>query len=313
MQVEKGQIADIVAPKLDVRTPFGFRAPVAVWRKFLSPDPPPLYHDFFAMLMRVPEFVLEGDSLVAMQNARALHRMMNIMRETGAPMLTWPEFEPIVGRYLSTSISRAPRYRVIVEEAGQGIPLLCLHTAGADSRAVPPSAQRRRRSPSSFRVIAFDLPYHGRSTPPDGWWLKKYRLTTQSYLAMIRAVWLALGARAAGGDGLLDGRRDRAEAGGRISGRAARHCRAGKLGVCAGALQRVPASSGDPRRRACGELHLRALRAVESRSESRRENWWYYSQSGPGVYQGDVHFYSNDWDGREDVKRIDTNLCKVRC
>jgi hypothetical protein len=44
-----------------------------------------LFHDFFAMLMRVPEFVLEGDGFVAMQNARALHRMMNIMRETGAP------------------------------------------------------------------------------------------------------------------------------------------------------------------------------------------------------------------------------------
>ena len=37
------------------------------------------------MLMRMPEFVLEGDSLVAMQNARALHRMMNVMREVGAP------------------------------------------------------------------------------------------------------------------------------------------------------------------------------------------------------------------------------------
>ena len=85
VKVEKGRIVDIVAPKLDVRTPFGFRAPVAVWRRFLSPKPPPLFHDFFAMLMRVPEFVLEGDSLVAMQNARALHRMMNIMRETGAP------------------------------------------------------------------------------------------------------------------------------------------------------------------------------------------------------------------------------------
>lgn len=84
--IEKGRIADIVAsPRLDVRMPFGVRAPVAVWRKFLSPDPPPLFHDFFAMLMRVPEFVLEGDALVAMQNARALHRMMNIMRETGAP------------------------------------------------------------------------------------------------------------------------------------------------------------------------------------------------------------------------------------
>src|SRR5262245_23069472 len=85
VRVEKGRIAEIVTPKLDTRMPFGFRAPVAVWRKFLSPDPPPLFHDFFAMLMRVPEFVLEGDSLIAMQNARALHRMMNIMRETGAP------------------------------------------------------------------------------------------------------------------------------------------------------------------------------------------------------------------------------------
>jgi hypothetical protein len=86
LKVEKGRIGEIVAaPRLDTRTPFGFRAPVAVWRKFLSPTPPPLYHDFFAMLMRVPEFVLEGDSLAAMQNARALHRMMNIMREVGEP------------------------------------------------------------------------------------------------------------------------------------------------------------------------------------------------------------------------------------
>jgi hypothetical protein len=86
LRIEKGKIADIINhPGLDVRTTFGFRAPVAVWRKFLSPNPPPLFHDFFAMLMRVPEFTLEGDSMAAMQNARALHRMMNIMRETGAP------------------------------------------------------------------------------------------------------------------------------------------------------------------------------------------------------------------------------------
>jgi len=85
-KIDKGKIVDIIAsPRLDVRAAFGFRAPVDVWKKFLSPNPPPLFHDFFAMLMRVPEFTLEGDSLAAMQNARALHRMMNIMRETGAP------------------------------------------------------------------------------------------------------------------------------------------------------------------------------------------------------------------------------------
>jgi len=86
LSVERGRIVEIVPrPRLDARVAFGFRAPLAVWRKFLSPNPPPLFHDFFAMLMRVPEFTLEGDALVAMQNARALHRMMNIMRETGAP------------------------------------------------------------------------------------------------------------------------------------------------------------------------------------------------------------------------------------
>jgi len=86
LKIDKGKITDIIAsPRLDVRSAFGFAAPIAVWRKFLSPDPPPLFHDFFAMLMRVPEFTLEGDSLVAMQNARALHRLMNVMREVGAP------------------------------------------------------------------------------------------------------------------------------------------------------------------------------------------------------------------------------------
>lgn len=86
LHVRKGRIEEIVdRPRLDTRVSFGFRAPVEVWRKFLSPDPPPLYHDFFAMLMRVPDFVIEGDSLVAMQNGRALHRMMNLMRgPTGA-------------------------------------------------------------------------------------------------------------------------------------------------------------------------------------------------------------------------------------
>jgi hypothetical protein len=81
LRVERGRITDInTAPRTDARAAFGLRAPIDVWEKFVSPNPPPLYHDFFAMLMRVPEFVLEGDGLVAMQNARALHRMMNLMR-----------------------------------------------------------------------------------------------------------------------------------------------------------------------------------------------------------------------------------------
>ena len=80
--VEAGQITNIVhAPRIDTRAVFGFRAPMATWQKFISKKPPPLHNDFFAMLMRVPEFTIEGESLVAMQNAGALQRMMNLMRE----------------------------------------------------------------------------------------------------------------------------------------------------------------------------------------------------------------------------------------
>ena len=84
LQLDKGKIVRIATPRLDLPFTFGLRAPLNTWRKFLSPNPPPLHHDFFAMLARVPEFVLEGDTLAAMQNARALHRMMNVMRQTGA-------------------------------------------------------------------------------------------------------------------------------------------------------------------------------------------------------------------------------------
>jgi pimeloyl-ACP methyl ester carboxylesterase len=63
-----------------------------------------------------------------------------------------------------------------------------------------------------------------------------------------------------------------------------------------------------------GELvasYTYGLCAPASPESSARENWWYYSQSGPGVYAGDVHFYSVDWDGRQDIPRIDTAVCKV--
>jgi len=84
LRFERGRIVEIVpSPRLDVRCVFGFRASAEIWGRFLTPRPEPLYHDFFAMLMRVPGFVLEGDTLAAMQHARALHRAMNLMRTVG--------------------------------------------------------------------------------------------------------------------------------------------------------------------------------------------------------------------------------------
>lgn len=84
-RVVAGRIEAIIRePRFDVRAAFGFSAPPAIWRKHFAPTPPPLYHDVFPMMMREPAFELQGDGLVAMQHARALHRTLTLMRETGA-------------------------------------------------------------------------------------------------------------------------------------------------------------------------------------------------------------------------------------
>ena len=89
------------------------------------------------------------------------------------------KLEPIVGRY-----AHIDHQRIYFEEAGQGIPLVCLHTAGSDGRqyrGVLNDAAITR----NFRVIAFDMPWHGKSSPPAGWQGSDYRLTTGSYTELI--------------------------------------------------------------------------------------------------------------------------------
>lgn len=84
LRFERGRLVQtILTPKLDAPVSFGFRASTDIWRRFFSDPPEPLYHDVFAMIMRVPGFVLEGDTLTAMQHARALHRAMKVMRTIG--------------------------------------------------------------------------------------------------------------------------------------------------------------------------------------------------------------------------------------
>jgi pimeloyl-ACP methyl ester carboxylesterase len=218
------------------------------------------------------------------------------------------DFEPIVGRYLTVTIG-AEEHRIFIEEAGHGIPLLCLHTAGNDSRQFR-HIMNDKEITGRFRVIAFDLPFHGRSAPPDKWWLKKYRLTTDAYLEMIRAVWLALkldrplvmGCSMGGAIVLKLAALYQNELRG-IVGLESSAYAPGRYNE----LLHHPAIHG-------GELcasYTYGLNSPYSPEVNRRENWWYYSQSGPGVYQGDVYFYSLDWDAREDIKNIDTQHCKV--
>ncbi|TAM89766.1 alpha/beta fold hydrolase, partial [bacterium] len=96
------------------------------------------------------------------------------------------ELEQVVGRYASVDVA-GERARIYFEEAGSGPVLLCLHTAGADSRQYryllnDPEITR------SWRVVAFDLPFHGRSQPLGTWWENPYRLQAAHYERIVLAV-----------------------------------------------------------------------------------------------------------------------------
>lgn len=98
--------------------------------------------------------------------------------------------EPIIGRYVHVDID-GTHHRIYFEEAGQGIPLVCLHTAGSDGRQwryllADPEFTKH------YRIIAFDMPWHGKSNPPETWDGSEYQLTTARYTQTIRAFCAAL-------------------------------------------------------------------------------------------------------------------------
>ncbi|MFZ9406290.1 MAG: alpha/beta fold hydrolase [Burkholderiaceae bacterium] len=228
---------------------------------------------------------------------------------TTAPQTNAPRFEPVMGRYLNLEILGAA-HRLFIEEAGQGIPLLCLHTAGSDSRQYralmnDPDICRR------FRVIAFDMPWHGKSSPPAGWEKVEYRLTSADYVSMIVAVCdaLSLDRPAVMGCSI----------GGRIVLQLALQCpqrfRA-LIGLQSGAhvdpyydlqwLHRPDVHGGE----VCAGI-VSGLIGPEAPETERWETLWHYMQGGPGVFKGDLHFYKIDGDLREKVGGIDTRICPL--
>jgi len=215
------------------------------------------------------------------------------------------KLEPIVGRYVQLNDCR-----IYFEEAGQGIPLLCLHTAGSDGRqyrGVLNDAQITK----NYRVIAFDMPWHGKSSPPAGWQNEDYRLTTGSYTGMIMDFIKALGLErpvvmgcSIGGRIVLD-----------LALKHARELRA-LVGLQTGAfVERYydaawldhPEVHGG---RACGAVAY-GLMSPLSPEKERWETVWHYMQGGPGIFTGDLYFYQVEGDIRGRIGAIDTSVCPL--
>jgi pimeloyl-ACP methyl ester carboxylesterase len=217
--------------------------------------------------------------------------------------------EPIVGRYYPMRIGGRP-HRVYVEEAGQGIPLLCLHTAGSDARqfrAVLNDAEIGRH----FRIVAFDMPWHGKSSPPEGWQDEEYRLTTKAYTGLVMDVIAALGLErpvvmgcSIGGRIVLHLALDHPEAFRALIGlQSAAHV---ERYYDAGWTAHPEVHGGE----ACGAIAY-GLCSPLSPAAAKWETVWHYMQGGPGIFAGDLYFYQIDGDIRGRVGEIDTRKCPL--
>jgi pimeloyl-ACP methyl ester carboxylesterase len=233
------------------------------------------------------------------------------------------DLEPIVGRYLRLALGGRP-HRVYFEEAGQGIPLVCLHTAGSDGRQFR-HLMLDEAVTRAFRVIAFDMPWHGKSLPPAGWQDEEYRLTTHSYVDLIMTFCRALELIPPAGTPPPGAGANRpvvmgCSIGGKIVLQLALEhpdlFRA-LIGLESAAYQ--PPWYDDTSWLHRPDIHggeiagamMSGLIAPQSPAETRWETLRGYMQGGPGVFKGDLHFYRVDGDFRDRVGGIDAARCPL--
>jgi pimeloyl-ACP methyl ester carboxylesterase len=220
-----------------------------------------------------------------------------------------PDYEPITGRYFTMDVAGEP-VRIYVEEAGAGTPLVCLHTAGADGRQF----RHLMSDPAvtdHYRVIAFDMPWHGKSNPPVGWEDREYQLTTELYKETVLAFCDAMA---------LD---QPVVMGCSMGGRIVLHLALEH----ADRFQAVVALEGADKLKAYYDtewLHRPDVHggevaagfvsgqvAPQSPDEYRWETLWAYMQGGPGIFKGDLYFYWVDGHFDDRSSRIDTSKCPV--
>jgi pimeloyl-ACP methyl ester carboxylesterase len=320
VRVLEGRLARVErGPFLMREWSFAVRASEDAWRRFWEPVPAPGYHDIFAMA-KGGHARVEGNLVPLMANLRYVNDVLTKARKPRAPRTSPPSAqaglaapdttEPIIGRYLRLTLDGRP-HRVYFEEAGQGIPLVCLHTAGADGRQFR-HLMNDEVVTRHYRVLAFDMPWHGKSLPPAGWQDEEYRLTTQRYTDLILAFCRALGLEkpvvlgcSIGGKIVLQLALAHAREFRALIGLESADYQAPWYDDTAW-LHRPDVHGGE----ISGAL-MSGLIAPQSPAETRWDTLWMYMQGGPGVFRGDLHFYRADGDFRDRVARIDTRACPL--
>jgi len=219
------------------------------------------------------------------------------------------KISPVTGHYVTIEVDDC-EYRVFYLENGTGQPLICQHTAGCHNhqwRDLLEDSELTRQ----YRVIAYDLPRHGKSDPPlnQPWWNEEYKLTASHFTRFVVALCDALqlekpifmGSSFGGNVALQLALHHPERFQGVIPVEAAayapgfyvdwwRHPHANAAQVCASGVW--------------------DLMAPMSPDKDRWLTWFYYTQ-GSEAFKGDLYFYSVDHDLRGKLQQIDGKTCPV--
>jgi pimeloyl-ACP methyl ester carboxylesterase len=291
-------------------------APSDLWKPLLSPVPPRFYNDIFMLGPLGME--VNADPVLFAQYYPAVMRVVELIRGSNPQTDNMPveagptpRHDSPVGRYIHLDILGSD-HRVYYESAGQGIPLLLQHTAGCHG------GQWRHLMECSeitdhYQLIAYDLPFHGKSIPPVGkkWWADEYQLTAE----FVRAVPVTLATAleldspvfmgcSVGGVLALDLARYHPE-----------HFRA--VISVEGAL-----NLDDPtglldylwHPQVSNEFKARAMNSIMSPTSPeayRKETSQVYASGWPPVFLGDLNYYRFEYDLREEASNIDTAATPV--
>jgi pimeloyl-ACP methyl ester carboxylesterase len=286
-----------------------------VWDLLLAAKPP-RFHTDISTLIGTGRLTLDGDRVLYAQYYPAVMRAIELLRpsveaQSVSARQSATAFDSPTGRYVHLMLE-GQDHRVYFEEAGHGIPLLLQHTAGCHG------SQWRHLFECSaitdhFRLIAYDLPYHGKSLPPVGpkWWAREYSLTGNflrsipvglaSALQLDRPVFMGC---SVGGLLALD--------------LARRHADAFRAVISVEGALKI---EGDPKTlsllwhpQVSNDYKARLMNGLMSPVSPealRKETSFVYASGWPPAFIGDLFYYVVDYDLCREAEEIDTGEVAV--
>jgi len=286
------------------------------WARMLAASPPRFHTDLMAAVNTASGLGRAGDKLAYAQYYGAVMRAIELLRPQRkalkAPLASRNNkngavFDAPQGRYVHLELGGVD-HRIYFEEAGQGIAVLLQHTAGCHGSQWRHLLEDSRIT-DKFRLIAYDLPYHGKSLPPSDkdWWTERYHLNGD----FLRSVPLKLSKALGLDQPVFVG----CSVGGLLAlDLAHKHADAFRAVVSVEGALNIPGDVSD-----VGDLWhpkisndykartMEGLMSPESPLPFVKETSFIYASGWPQSFLGDLFYYLNDYDLREQASEIDTS------